>query len=56
MSVDSDGKVSYQGPDTPMEVGFDQELLRRWETSFDTKWRVRQKALISELMAEELAS
>jgi hypothetical protein len=54
MDVDTDGNISYHGPNTPMEVGFDQEQLRRWETSFDTKWKARQKALVSELMAEEL--
>jgi len=55
-SVDADGKFTHQVPDTPMECGFDQDQLRRWETSFDTKWKLRQNALISELMVEELAT
>ncbi len=49
-----DGKSSFRQPSCLMEVGFDHEILRKWETSFDTKWKARQKSTLSELFTEEL--
>lgn len=54
METDADGKAAFRQPLCPMEIGFDQEMLRKWEASFDTKWRTRQKNLLFELLAEEL--
>lgn len=52
---DEQGNPVHRQPNCPLEVGFDDGLLRKWEALFDTKWKSRQKALLAELIAEELS-
>ena len=52
---DVDGKREFIQPSTPMECGFDQRILRKWEASFEMMWKTRQKDLLSDLLSKELA-